>query len=597
VASQRVRHTAKAPVARAPPATTCQDQHSGALNKGDLDRCGRATQETSPDFAGYNRGRAIAMPPAAQRRHRISRKSRNSVLWLLALAPPLFATQSTAQIFTNNDPASLSDAFFQTLGLAATESDPAQCRVRVIANDEVVSAKDWHEVAHHVLPPGVVENPDQWPFFAWSDTPLGVVRTRDKKGYLFFGSDGGNHPFEGHLTSRAGSITVSAGTLDHPLGLPPDDPNPAPSEFLLPKSHNLPATMDYVGGGPVYRVPEGEPGAGNLLIVYHAERPANPFWSWLGLAKSADEGSTWQDLGLIISGPQPYTAQGALDIGDGNLVIATDPTTSQKYFYIFFPEHCWINSTQFCSGFTYLSVARASYEELLKTAFMDGTTASKSFYKYYDGKWDQPGIGGKASELFPTVTGETDGDPQVVWSAYRNRFVAIMDNAQYIAYGESVDGLYWPAMLVILGKNPETPVYAYANAVGLGADPGILGETFYSYYTEWPTGESWNPAAIKRLTITTAATLTRIVPSNTAIGGSAFTLTVNGDHFVKTSTVTWNGSPRATTYVSETQLTAQILSSDIASPGEANVGVSNPPPCGGSSQTKPFAMQPPLGSN
>jgi hypothetical protein len=140
-------------------------------------------------------------------------------------------------------------------------------------------------------------------------------------------------------------------------------------------------------------------------------------------------------------------------------------------------------------------------------------------------------------------------------------------------------------------------VYAYANAVGLGADPGILGEIFYSYYTEWPTGESWNPAAIKRLIITTAATLTRIVPSNTAIGGSAFTLTVNGDHFVKTSTVTWKGSPRATTYVSETQLTAQILSSDIASPGEANVGVSNPPPCGGSSQTKPFAMQPPLGSN
>jgi trimeric autotransporter adhesin len=80
------------------------------------------------------------------------------------------------------------------------------------------------------------------------------------------------------------------------------------------------------------------------------------------------------------------------------------------------------------------------------------------------------------------------------------------------------------------------------------------------------------PAAIKRLTVTTAAALTRIVPSNTAIGGSAFRLTVNGDHFVKTSTVSWNGSPRATTFVSETQLTAQILSSDIANPGETNVG-------------------------
>jgi hypothetical protein len=444
------------------------------------------------------------MMPAAQCRHCISRASRNSILWLLLLLPSLLAVQSAAQTSTELYPSSpglLSDGIFQNFELAAPESDPAQCHVRVVANDVVVTPKDWHEVAHHVLPPGVVENPDQWPFFAWSDTPLGVVRTRDKKGYLFFGSDGGNHPFDGHLNARAGSITVSKGTLDHPLGQPAGDPNPPPSEFLLPKSRNLPATMDYVGGGPVYRVPEGKPGAENLLIVYHAERPANPFWSWLGLAKSVDEGSTWQDLGLIISGPQPYIAQGALDIGDGNLVVATDPITSQKYFYIFFPEHCWVNSTKFCNGFTYLSVARAPYEDLLKTA-MEGTTASKLFRKYYEGRWDQPGMGGIANELFPTVTGETDGDPQVVWSAYRNRFVAIMDNGQYIAYGESVDGLHWPAMQVILGKSTQTPVYAYANAVGQGADPAILGQTFYSYYTEWPTGESWNPAEIKRLTIT-----------------------------------------------------------------------------------------------
>jgi len=135
-------------------------------------------------------------------------------------------------------------------------------------------------------------------------------------------------------------------------------------------------------------------------------------------------------------------------------------------------------------------------------------------------------------------------------------------------------------------------VYAYANAVGLGADPGILGETFYSYYTEWPTGESWNPATLKRLTITTAAYLTGIDPSSAPVGGSGFRLTVNGDHFVRSSRVTWNGSPRATTYVSATELTAQILSSDIAGAGEANVGVSNPDPCGGASDAKRFSIYP-----
>jgi len=373
----------------------------------------------------------------------------------------------------------------------------------VAANEVVVSATEWYEVAQHVLPAGVVENPGVWPYFAWSDTPLGLTPTRDGTGYLFFGSDGGDHPFDGQLTERAGSITVSRGTLDHPLGQPAGDPNPPPHEFLLPESANLPATMDYVGGGPVYRVPAGEPGAGSLLIVYHAEQPANPFWSWLGLAKSADEGLTWQDLGLIVSGPQPYVAQGALDIGDGNLLVVTDAATSQKYFYIYFPEHCWNTSTAFCDGYTNLSVARAPYEALLTAALLDGfTTVPPLFHKYYDGQWDEPGMGGKAGELFPGATGESDGDPQVAWSAYRNRFVAIIDNSQYIAYGESADGLQWPPMQAIIGTSPETPVYAYANAVGLGPDTGILGDTFYSYYTEWPTGESWNPATINRLTIT-----------------------------------------------------------------------------------------------
>jgi hypothetical protein len=181
-------------------------------------------------------------------------------------------------------------------------------------------------------------------------------------------------------------------------------------------------------------------------------------------------------------------------------VVTTDPVTLQKYFYIHFPMHCWINSTTFCSGFTYLSVARAPYEALLTAASM-GNSTTGFFHKYYDGQWDQPGLEGLASELLPDVTGETDGDPQVVWSAYRNRFVLIMDNGQYIAYGESVDGLHWPPMQILLGTNPQIPVYAYANAVGTGADPSILGDTFYSFYTEFPLGVSWQPATLNKLTV------------------------------------------------------------------------------------------------
>ncbi|MGD1074039.1 MAG: hypothetical protein ABSB15_28355 [Bryobacteraceae bacterium] len=373
----------------------------------------------------------------------------------------------------------------------------------------VVPDAERRQVAFHVLPPGIIPYPSEWPYFAWSDTQLGVVPMRDGSGYLFFGSDGGCHLDCNGKHSRGGSITRSLGTLDHPLGEPLGNPNPPVTEFLLPTSENLPDTFDYVGGGPVYRVPEGEPDAGNLLIVYHAERPANPFWSWLGIAKSTDDGLTWQDLGLIISGTHPYTPEGVLDIGDGNLVVANDPVTGKRYFYIYFGQGCSINSTTRCSDFTYLSAARAPYEELLRAAFTNADTktsfpATGMFLKYYKGQWNQNGIDGKASELFPGVTGETDGDPQVAWSAYRHRFVIIMDNGQYIAYGESADGLNWPPMQVILGKSPQTPVYGYANAVGLGKDPGVLGDTFYSYYTDWPLGTSWQPATLNRLTITYA---------------------------------------------------------------------------------------------
>jgi hypothetical protein len=77
--------------------------------------------------------------------------------------------------------------------------------------------------------------------------------------------------------------------------------------------------------------------------------------------------------------------------------------------------------------------------------------------------------------------------------------------------------------------------------------------------------------------------ITSISPVNATAGGSAFTLTVTGSNFVSSSKVRWNGADRTTTYVSATQLTAQVSSADIASVGTATVTVFNPLPGGGTS--------------
>ena len=77
--------------------------------------------------------------------------------------------------------------------------------------------------------------------------------------------------------------------------------------------------------------------------------------------------------------------------------------------------------------------------------------------------------------------------------------------------------------------------------------------------------------------------LNSLVPSATAPGGPAFTLTVTGAGFVSGAVVNWNGSPRTTTFVSVDQLTASITAADIASAATAVVTVTNPAPAGGTS--------------
>jgi hypothetical protein len=81
-----------------------------------------------------------------------------------------------------------------------------------------------------------------------------------------------------------------------------------------------------------------------------------------------------------------------------------------------------------------------------------------------------------------------------------------------------------------------------------------------------------------------------LVPDATAPGGAGFTLTVNGAGFVPASVVNWNGSPRATTFVSRSKLTATILASDIAKASTAAVTVVNPNPGGGTSNTQFFSI-------
>ncbi len=341
---------------------------------------------------------------------------------------------------------------------------------------------------------------DTYNGFAWPDTPMGVIKTGN--GYEFFASDGGAHyrqMWNGHWVgnNKSGSVVTTVGTLDNPLGT--GDPEDV-SVLQNPDAGvnaNYPS-YGYMGGGPVYQVPAGMTGAGNLLATYHAELPNDALYAALGLAASSDYGLHWTDLGEIIRLNQAYAVGlDGFEIGDGPLVLSPDG----KYFYLYFPD--WMaNGTLHTanadgvSTTTNVSVARALAASVLDAAFGSARPHAVAFEKFYEGNWHlQPGAGGASSDLIPSAP--FSGYLDIHYNNAIARYVLIISDDTNFAYAESVDLLHWtlPVSLGAFG-----PIAAYPTAVGLGEDPHVLGKSFYVYFTHLPA-DGWQGGSVRRITV------------------------------------------------------------------------------------------------
>jgi hypothetical protein len=72
------------------------------------------------------------------------------------------------------------------------------------------------------------------------------------------------------------------------------------------------------------------------------------------------------------------------------------------------------------------------------------------------------------------------------------------------------------------------------------------------------------------------AQITSLQPDSVTAGAAAQTLTIRGRGFTTASTVTWNGTARAATFVNATQLQVPIAAADVSSVGSATIAVSDP---------------------
>jgi uncharacterized protein (TIGR03437 family) len=103
------------------------------------------------------------------------------------------------------------------------------------------------------------------------------------------------------------------------------------------------------------------------------------------------------------------------------------------------------------------------------------------------------------------------------------------------------------------------------------AAPGSASISVYN-----ASGVNYAPPATFTILNTAAPTLTSLSPASVVADGLAFSLTVNGSGFVSGAIVQWSGSTLATTFVSATQLTAQVPGPNTAAAGSADITVLNP---------------------
>ncbi len=146
----------------------------------------------------------------------------------------------------------------------------------------------------------------------------------------------------------------------------------------------------------------------------------------------------------------------------------------------------------------------------------------------------------------------------------------------------------WNGVNLTTGLVNTTQLSATVPA-SLIAQPGTAAVTVFN---PTPAGGSSAPQTVT--IFAPGPGLVSLSPSQIDALSPAFTMTVNGLAFVNTSVVRWNGASIPTTFVSATQLTAQVSAALLSSGGFATVTVFTPPPSGGSSNALTFLINNPL---
>ncbi len=158
-------------------------------------------------------------------------------------------------------------------------------------------------------------------------------------------------------------------------------------------------------------------------------------------------------------------------------------------------------------------------------------------------------------------------------------------------------------MVFLVDSNGDGRTDHFVPAIGYRDSPTLQyasRDTWYTSvrwqnFTAMASGTPWGIWGGWTFSISNPAPVLAGLDLTSAVAGSSgLTLTVNGTKFLANSVVRWNGSDRPTTYISATELTAQITTADLAAAGTFPVTVFTPGPGGGISNAVNFTVNNPV---
>jgi len=166
---------------------------------------------------------------------------------------------------------------------------------------------------------------------------------------------------------------------------------------------------------------------GTLLAWYHHEPinvcPNNGLTTpMIGALISTDGGRTFQDLGIVLSSGEPANCRaenGYFAGGHGDFSVIRDEMSGD--FFFLFGNYSGDRSSQ---G---VAIARMRFE--------DRYAPAGAVWKYFEGGWTEPGIGGRMTAVLPArrewefADADSFWGPSIHWNTYLGKYVVLLNRS------------------------------------------------------------------------------------------------------------------------------------------------------------------------